>query len=292
MRELASVNSPRILSTLQAIASAWILGASLLATNATAAKGTGESARPTALSPANGSEFLLAVHPVIGKLGLPRTVFIYQPLALCPGSTFSLDTSLIEAQNLVLLRQQSRFVLCPAAPTPVPAANFEFEFTPSKTGQLTVRVNPAGPEFSIQTTLIDVPSKFDVNGMWFDTATNGSGIALHHRRAAADVVFGTWFLYSNNGESRWYTFQSANWQQDGTILEGLLYGVTGQCTISNLVACPAPGGVEKTANGSFPAAPLPSRARITFQSAIRARAEVLSLGGKVLFTSELTKLQF
>ena len=292
MRELLLVNAHRILSMLQVIASVVLLGASSLATHVTATESTGEPAKPTALSSAGGSEFLLAVHPVIGKLGQPRVIFVYQPFALCPGSTFSLDTSLIESQNLVLLRKQSRFVLCPAAPTPVPASNFEFEFTPSKTGQLTVRVNPAGPEVTIQTTLIDVPSKFDVNGMWFDPTTNGSGMALHHRRSVADVAYGTWFLYSNSGESRWYTFQSANWQQDGTILEGLLFGVTGQCTISNLVACPAPGGVEKTSNGSFPAAPLPPRARITFQSATRARAEVLSLGGKVLFTSELTKLQF
>lgn len=292
MRELALVNSPRIPLALQAIASACLLGALLLTTSATATEGAGEPARPSALSSTNGSAFLLAVHPVIGKLGQQRTIFVYQPLALCPGTAFSLDTSIIESQNLVLIRTRPRFVLCPAAPTPVPPSNFEFEFTPSKTGQLTVRVDPAGPEVTIQTTLIDVPSKFDVSGMWFDVATNGSGIALHHRRSVADVAYGTWFLYSNSGESRWYSFQSANWQLDGTILEGLLYGFAGQCNTLNLVACPAPGVLEKSANGSFPATPLPSRARITFQSATRGRAQVLSLGGAVLFTSELTKLQF
>ncbi|MEQ1515353.1 MAG: hypothetical protein ABL931_02550 [Usitatibacteraceae bacterium] len=296
MRERAAVNSPRILLALHLSATAVLLGTSMLATNATAAKSGVEYAGPTALFKPNATEFLLAVHPIIAKLGQSRTVFVYQPPELCPGTGFALDTSFMKAQNLVLLRKGVRGGptggLCPAVPTPFREANFEFEFTPGDPGQLKVRVDPAGPEVTIQTTLIDVPSKFDVNGMWFDAATNGSGIALHHRRSVTDVAYGTWFLYSNIGESRWYTFQSANWQQDGTILEGLLYGVSGQCSNPSLVACPALGGVEKSANGSFPAAPLPSRARITFQSSIRGRAEVMSLGGAVLFTSELTKIQY
>lgn len=103
-----------------------------------------------------------------------------------------------------------------------------------------------------------------------------------------DVAFGTWFLFNNNGESRWYTLQSANWQQDVSVLKGLMIQVVGKCSAAGLVACPAQGSLALPTKYGVIAA----LARITFQSSTRARAEVLSLGGPLLFTSELTKLQF
>jgi hypothetical protein len=127
--------------------------------------------------------------------------------------------------------------------------------------------------------------------MWFDAGTNGSGIALHHRRGTTDIAFGTWFLYHNYGDSRWVSFQSANWQQDGSVLEGLLIETSGGCQIPSLVACPASGAL-RTDPPQDVFSVTPSLARITFQSATRARAEVLSLTGAVLFTSDITKLQF
>ena len=173
----------------------------------------------------------------------------------------------------------------------VPGMPTYFVFTPTKVGLLTIRDEIRGVEITIQTLPTAIASKFDTNGMWFDAATNGSGIALHHRRGTTDAAFGTWFLYSNDGTSRWYTLQSTNWQQDGSVLEGLLIQTRGGCAFANLAGCPA--------LGSFRGDPpqdlfwvTPPLARITFQSPTRARAEVLTLGGAVLFTSELTKLQF
>ena len=289
---------PSVLPRFEALfvlAVAFLLQTAMCPTHANESRASNQAAKPTAHSTAGGTEFLLAVHPVVAKLGQPRTVFVYQPMELCPGTAFSLDTSLMKTQALVLLRRGPRFgptaVVCPAVPTRFPAANFEFEFTPSDPGQLTVRVDPAGPEITIQTLPTAIASKFDTNGMWFDAATNGSGIALHHRRGTNDAVFGTWFLYNNNSESRWVTLQSANWQQDGSVLEGLLIQTRGGCPINGLVACPA-SGTFRTDPPQDLFSVTPSRARITFQSANRARAEVLSLSGAVLFTSELTKLQF
>ena len=130
--------------------------------------------------------------------------------------------------------------------------------------------------------------------MWYDSATNGSGIALHHRRTGSDAAFGTWFMYNNAGEPRWYSLQSASWQADGNVLEGFLLGFDGMCQTPSLAACPARSRPQETRVPSsfLTFASPPAFVRITFQSATRARAEVSSLDGTRLFSSELTKLAF
>ncbi len=197
----------------------------------------------------------------------------------------------MESQNLIVIRTRSLSGICPLQPPPR-LARFDLEFMPTKVGTLTLRWDKGGPDVTIQSVADSVASKFDINGMWFDAATNGSGIAMHHRRTTTDAAFGTWFLFNNNGESRWYTLQSANWQQDGNVLEGLLIQVIGRCPTDGLAACPALGTIAFGPPPATAYSVIPAFARITFQSSTRARAEVLSLGGTVLFTSELTKLAF
>ena len=209
----------------------------------------------------------------------------------CIPNDAALDTSAMEANGLVVLRNRPRFGVICTGIDPPRLLRFEFVITPTKAGPLRIRDERTGSEITIQTLPASPPSKFDTNGMWFDAATNGSGIALHHRRSTTDTAFGAWFLYHNYGESRWYSFQSANWQQDGSVLEGLLVQTSGGCQIPSLVACPA-SGTFRTDPPQDVFSVTPSLARITFQSATRARAEVLSLTGAVLFASELTKLQF
>ena len=262
---------------------------------------------------AEPAELVLTVHPMVGKPNEPRTVFVQQMVnqdGSCGAADFTLDTSLMEIENLVVVSAQvGSGVFCAPLMSPPNARPYRFdaEIAPTKVGplkilwkgtgigQFTVRWQGTPSEITIQTvppTTPSVVSKFDVNGMWFDAATNGSGIALHHRRSTTDRVFGTWFLFptSYNGSS-WLSLQSATWQQDGSVLEGLLYVVGGNCLAANLVACPGTGRFrDPPPRNQFIEAP--SRARIIFQSSTRARAEVLSLGGTVLFASELTKLQF
>ena len=259
-------------------------------THASQPKIAGEPTKVAALSSLSGSDLLLAVHPKVATINQPRTLFFNQRLPFCPAYNFFLDASFMESQNLILIRRTlSGGALCPTVGGVL--VRSEFEIRPTKVGTLTIRDENSGAAITIQTLPASVPSKFDTNGAWFDAATNGSGIALHHRRGTSDVAFGTWFLYNNNGESRWYTFQSANWQQDGSVLEGLLIQTRGSCQITSLAACPAVGNFRTDPPQDLFSV-TPSIARITFQSATRARAEVLSLGGTVLFTSDLTKLQF
>lgn len=210
----------------------------------------------------------------------------------CSDQSVSLDTSLMESQGVLTIRTQDLVGFCPLQPPPR-AVRFDLTFTPIKVGTLRLRWDRGGADVIIQSNAENVSSKFDTNGMWFDAVTNGSGIALHHRRSASEVAFGTWFLFNNNGEPRWYTLQSANWQQDGSVLEGLLIQVVGRCPTAGLSACPAVGAIAfgpSTSKTSFGV--IPSLVRLSFQSATRARADVLTLGGTLLFTSELTKLQF
>ncbi len=251
-----------------------------------------EIAKLASLGSADGVNTVLAAHPLIGVVGQSRTVLLNQVVSLCGFFGFALDTSAIGTNNLVVLRKIPRVgAICPSGPPIRVLVRVESVVVPTKVGLLTIRDENTGAEITIQTLPASVSSKFDTNGMWFDAATNGSGIALHHKRGTTDVAFGTWFLYSNNGESRWVSLQSANWQQDGSVLEGLLIETRGGCQITSLAACPAVGSFRTDPPQDLFSV-TPSRARIAFQSATRARAEVLSLGGKVLFTSELTKLQF
>ena len=251
-----------------------------------------EIAKQASVGSADGVNTFLAAHPLVGVVGQPRTVLLNQVVSICGFFGFALDTSAMETNNLVVLRKIPRLgAICPSGPPILVLVRFESVVVPTKVGLLTIRDETSGAETTIQTLPASVPSKFDTNGMWFDAATNGSGIALHHKRGTTDVAFGTWFLYNNNGESRWVSLQSANWQQDGSVLEGLLIETRGGCQITSLAACPAVGSFRTDPPEDLFSV-TPSRARIIFQSATRARAEVLSLGGKVLFTSELAKLQF
>ena len=267
-----------------------IFNAITLPTYANDPQNSSQAAVPTALAPASVSQLFLAVHPAIGKPNQPRAVFLQFGAAGCSGYEMSFDTSSMESQNLVVIRTRGLPVACPLQPPPR-LARSDLEFTPTKAGTLTLRWDKGGPDVTIQSVTDSVASKFDVNGMWFDAASNGSGIALHHNRSTTDVAFGTWFLFNSNGESRWYTLQSANWQQNGSVLEGLLIQMASRCPTDGLTACPALGtfafGPPGTKYGVMPAL-----TRITFQSSTRARAEVLTLSGSAIFISELTKLLF
>ena len=246
--------------------------------------------------PASG-ELHLTVHPTTGRPGQSRTVFVQQLVrhnSQCGPVDATFDTSRMATENLVIVTAKVRqgFFCGPLLPKPqVLLYRFEAEITPTTAGQLTVRWADSGAEVTIQTVATLAASKFDANGMWFDAATNGSGIAMHHRPAITDVAFGTWFLFDNSGVGRWYALQTASWLQDGSVLEGLLYRLEGPCRTPSLSACPSSATFrdDSPRNSFFQ---VPSRARITFQSSTRARAEVLSLGGTVLFSPELTKLSF
>lgn len=247
------------------------------------------SSQSTLLFSQSATERLFSIHPIVGRQNQPRTVFLQIRAHGCDRYDVTLDTSTLESQSLVklnvILRTDS---ICPTIP-PDRILSYTFEFTPTKVGPIRV-VSDVGGTVIVQSLSAAVTSMFNVNGMWFSSSTNGSGLALHHSRNTTDAVFGTWFLFNNNGETRWYTMQSANWLEDGSVLEGLLIQMRGGCASISLAACPAPGSFgSNSLQNQF--AVMPAKVRITFQSSTRGQANVLSLGGALLFTSDLTKLE-
>ncbi|MEO8385131.1 MAG: hypothetical protein ABI583_07815 [Betaproteobacteria bacterium] len=249
-----------------------------------------ELPRAVALGPTSTDQFVFSVHPMLAKPGQPRVIFFHSLISGCP--TMSLDTSQAESQNRLIIANGwagiSNAICSPAYYIRA------FQYTPTKSGTITVYSQATLLQVTIQTVSTTVSSKFDVSGMWFDPATSGSGISLHHSRSTTDSAFGTWFLFNNyRGTPLWYSLQSTAWTQDGSVLEGLLYFVNGTCADSQLNGCPGVGSINPPSPPfTYPYWVTPSLARITFQSPTRARAEVLTLWGTVIFTSELTKLQF
>ncbi len=78
-------------------------------------------------------------------------------------------------------------------------------------------------------------SQIDLSGMWYDPATLGSGLTFMHASTGSDQVFGTWYVYDNQGNPRWFTIQGVQWQSGGTVATGTLYE-----TGANSVVCLPP----------------------------------------------------
>ena len=280
------MRTPRSFRSLLCTVLLCMVGTIVMSAQAEASKVASEAGKSMGLDSTTNSRGLLGVHPLIGKPGQPRTLYFQQLFVGCFGSIVSVDIASMETQSTIVLRNTLRNT---TTACPHPLAYFErfvLAVTPTRPGTLSIGIDNNITGQSVLTATDGGASKYDVNGMWFDAATNGSGISLHHRRATTDAAFGTWFMYATNGMPTWYTLQSTFWEGDGSILDGLLYSVSGECFAINLASCPALGSVT-AATAQFPI-----RARITFQSATRARAEVSTLDGIVLFTSELSKLQF
>ena len=241
------------------------------------------------------------VHPTSAPLGTPRTVFFVDArLTGCMSQSYAFDASALDTQNLISIRFDLTPQPCGVPPPSYPTFK-AYTVTPSRADKLTIRATRNGQAeiFEAEVTSTSAPrSSRNVNGMWFDPTTNGSGIAMHHSRAS-DAVFGTWFIFNLDGSTRWYTMQQAYWRGNGDILEGLLFGMSGNCPEESHVACPARASVRTLPLGtldpttSYPAgAPFLDAvvARFTFTSDTAARAEVLDLAGNVLFVSQLIRL--
>ena len=160
-------------------------------------------------------------------------------------------------------------------------ANYEFTVTTPGV----VKVVFADSDFSaLEATMITTATGtaaavFDVNGMWYDTATNGAGISIHQRAGFNGPAFGTWFMFDREGNSRWYSLQGTSWSGNGDTWQGLFVESFAGCT--GLSACPGK-------SASF----LPTyNFKIRFQSATVAVAEVFGQQGEVLFRSNLRRLE-
>lgn len=163
--------------------------------------------------------FSIGVAPRISALGSPRSLLANG----CTGPV-SLDESAVASTGNLVMRMAPESIGCVER-------TVVLSYTPRSVGTLSVTMKK--PDGTIvaeaqMETISAARSTVNLDGMWFDPATNGSGISFHHA-AGNDVVFGTWFLYGSptlqqpRPPPRWYSLQNLRWAQNGTLLVGIAY---------------------------------------------------------------------
>ena len=168
--------------------------------------------------------FSIGVAPRVSSVGAPRTLFANG----CTGSV-TLDESAVSTTGTLVLRSVPESIGCVESTRVL-------SYTPRNVGTLRVIMkmpdDSTAAEASLE-TVAGARSTVNLDGMWFDPATNGSGISFHHS-AATDGVFGTWFMYGSG--TRWYSLQSMQWTNART-----LTGIAYEAKASNLQALCAMG---------------------------------------------------
>lgn len=225
-------------------------------------------------TPVDRFAFSVSVAPRISTVGTMRSVLVNGCVG--PGVV---DDSAVAAGKLVL-RMTPEAVGCVQAPTIL-------NYTPQNAGTLRVAVTMPDDSVVAETqmeTVAGARSTINLDGMWFDPATNGSGVSFHHS-VSSDAVFGTWFLYgaSNAFVARWYSLQSMQWAQSGRLLVGLAYEATASGSPSCVTGddCPRPAVVK----------PVGSVA-VTMIDQDNLRIEAFDQYGRNAFVSSLKRLAF
>lgn len=237
----------------------------------------GTSATAFSIAPVDLLAFSLSVGPRVSAVGAPRTIFANG----CTGPV-TIDTSTISTGTLIL-RSTPEGIGCVQRP---PVA---LTYTPQNIGTLRIIMKlPDGSTVAEaqMTTIAGARSTINLDGMWFDPATNGSGISLHHS-IASDKVFGTWFMYANlyaNFGSRWFSLQGMQWTEGGRSLTGIAYEAT--APVQN--SCAAGGecprlATEVTAIGAV---------AISVIDKDNLRIEAFDRYGRPSFVSQLKRLAF
>ncbi len=179
----------------------------------------------------DGLKFSIFVAPSIFSVAMPRSISVFGA-----SGPVTIDESAIATTGTLVIRMTPEIIGLTAQPPQI------ITYTPQKAGALrVVLVLPDGTttEAPMQ-TVASARSTINLDGMWFDPATNGSGISFSHS-ANSDAVFGTWFMFGFLTSS-WYSLQSIRWMQDGTSLVGTAFEATasepGTCPFNYY--CPRP----------------------------------------------------
>jgi hypothetical protein len=230
----------------------------------------------------------VTVAPASAPPGTPRTITINvpQPIGCEARQLRVVDTEVHLDRTLVVqLLGGSAQIFCDVI------ANYRYEttYTPQSEGNLNVMVMNVrygstallAESAMVTRTADSARSRFDLTGMWYDPATNGSGLTFIHAATRSDGVFGTWFLYDAQGLPRWFTIQNVMWKPGGLEAEGTLLNSSAPINICPLTIIGCPLAASLTA-------PM-GRARIIMQSATQARIEALAPDGRVVFVSNVIR---
>lgn len=166
----------------------------------------------------DGVSLAVSIAPSISAVGSVRSIFVHGA-----SGPVTFDESAIPTTGTLMVRMTPEVIGVLASPLVI-------SYTPRNVGSLKVILRLAdGTSAETQMeTVAATRSTVNLDGMWFDPATNGSGIAFNHA-SGSDSIFGTWFLYGPaaeqrpNDSTRWYSLQSMKWIQSATALVGIAY---------------------------------------------------------------------
>ena len=185
-------------------------------------------------TPPDRNMFSIYVSPRTFTPGTPRTISIYGATTSGP---ITIDESTLATTGKLILRVTPEFIGRTLEPMVV-------TYTPRSIGTLRVTLDlPDGSaaEALIESVAVGGRSAVNLDGMWFDPATNGSGISFYHS-ASTDAVFGTWFMFGRGG---WYSLQSLQWLPGGTSLIGIAYAATAATQAPCVgLNCPRPAALS------------------------------------------------
>jgi hypothetical protein len=238
--------------------------------------------------------YSVGVSPQITDLGVARTITaigIWNDA--CPPTSASVEDDLAQGLStlIVRLRVPETLVACAQVPT---SYKLDVTYVPKQRGVLKVFAltqagTPLGQTRLVTSTSTAPRARVDLTGLWYDPATNGSGLTFIHAYAGSDLVFGTWYLYDTARKPRWYTIQAATWKNDGQVMEGKLYETAAKPCSGPAVSCPVIPVLDTVKEVGT--------VRVSFDPAFgvifdKATAEAFSSTGQLLFSSTIEKIRF
>jgi hypothetical protein len=195
----------------------------------------------------------VSVQPVIAAPNVARVITL-RPLWFqnCPLPTVSIDPTLLERSNILVIRARRSIVIPPNCTSDVLLPiQLEIPYTPTKAGALRIVMQSDIPSLRLEGNLITsesatVRSLRDISGLWFDPTKSGSGLFFQHGFNNSDTVFGSLYLYDQQGVTRWYSIQNGRWLPSGD-LEATLFETRSPngCTTAP-PNCPAPAIISRT----------------------------------------------
>ncbi|MBL8514515.1 MAG: hypothetical protein JNJ55_11035 [Betaproteobacteria bacterium] len=233
----------------------------------------------------------VSITPAVAAPGVKRTITIDTvQLQGCQATSTRVGTTEVNWQWTLTVHLDGGRSPVPVSCDVVQPYRYVVEYTPEYEGELKVlvfdsRTNGAGGLLADTRMTTRSPattrSVHDLTGIWYDPATNGSGLTFIHSATRGDAAFGTWFLYDGQGRPRWYTIQNIAWKPGGTEAEGLLLESSAAINICPLtiIGCPLAAAIIAPAG----------KARIVMHAADRARIEAISNSGQPVFASNVVR---
>jgi len=157
----------------------------------------------------------VTVAPLIANAGVERTITVS---GVWPDACPPQDAALVPAMPgdstiSIRLFQPQTLVACAQVVT---GFSTSVSYTPGTPGtQRIVATLNDGRHFAtgqlITRSTDKARASTDLTGVWYNAATNGSGLALFHSHASTDVLAGTWYVYDTAGKPHWFLIQNGFW---------------------------------------------------------------------------------